>query len=168
MPGLASFCVTVALGLASIYLLMVSWFVAWLTLDQKRIEAGQDGILPCITHTASSQSETSLSSWSEKVKAGYISWLSSPLYRVLVVVTTCLLLGGGVWGWINIKQIFIPSLMMPSDSYLRDWIRVHETNYPQAGWDAQVYSGHLGQEDLDSIESLVIDLLTSRPKITDI
>ena len=158
MPGLASFCVTVAVGLASIYLLMVSWFVAWLTIDQRRIQARQNGILPCITHSAPTQTESSLSSWSEKVKEGYTSWLSSSLYRVLVMVTAIILLGGGIWGWINIQQIFIPALMMPSDSYLREWIRAHETYYPQAGWEAQVYSGHLGQEDLGSIERLVSGL----------
>ena len=158
MPGLASFCVTVALGLGSIYLLMVSWFVAWLTLDEKRIEARKDGILPCITHTTFSPGTSSMGSMAEKMRTVYISWLSSPFYKALVVFTALALLVFGVWGWINIKQIFTPSLMMPSDSYLRDWIRVHETNYPQAGWDAQVYSGYLGQENLDSIETLVTGL----------
>jgi len=158
MPGLESFCVTVAIGLGSIYLLMVSWFTAWLTLDERRIEASQDGIFPCITHKDFSPGETSLGSWTERVKTGYISWLSSPVYKALVVLTALGLLVSGVWGWVNIKQIFNPSLMMPSDSYLRQWIRVHETNYPQAGWDAQVYSAHLDQSDLRSIDSLVTGL----------
>ena len=36
MPGLQSFCVAVAIGLGSIYILQVSWFAAWLSLDEKR------------------------------------------------------------------------------------------------------------------------------------
>ena len=156
MPGLASFCVTVAIGLGSIYLLMVSWFTAWLTLDEKRISAGQNGLLPCLSHSHFSPGQTSLlAGWTERLKGLYLSCLSSVLYRSLVLLSAVLLLGLGVWGWIHIRQIFNPSLMMPSDSYLREWIRVHEANYPQAGWDAQVYSGHLDQSDLSSIDRLV-------------
>ena len=159
MPGLASFCVTVALGLGSIYLLMVSWFTAWLTLDERRIEAGQNGLLPCLSHSDFSPGQTSvLAGWADRLKDLYISCLSSVLYRTVVLLTTVLLLGLGVWGWTHIRQIFNPSLMMPSDSYLREWIRVHEDNYPQAGWDAQVYSGHLDQSDLSSIDKLVTGL----------
>ena len=42
MPGLQSFCVTVAIGLASIYILQITWFTAWLSLDQRRIDAGKN------------------------------------------------------------------------------------------------------------------------------
>ena len=46
MPGLESFCVCTAIGLGSIYLLQISWFVAWMSLDEKRISAGGDGLQP--------------------------------------------------------------------------------------------------------------------------
>ena len=47
LPGLQAFCATCALAIGSIYLLQASWFVAWLSIDQKRIEARKDGMLPC-------------------------------------------------------------------------------------------------------------------------
>ena len=47
IPGLQSFCVFASLGLASIFLLQTSWFLAWLTLDERRIREGRSGILPC-------------------------------------------------------------------------------------------------------------------------
>ena len=145
-----------SIGLGCIYLLMVSWFTAWLTLDEKRIEAGQNGVLPCLSHSDFTPGQTSLlAGWTDRLKDLYISCLSSVLYRAVVLLTTVLLLVLGVWGWIHIRQIFHPSLLLPSDSYLREWIRVHETNYPQAGWDAQVYSGPLDQSDLSSIDQLV-------------
>ena len=50
MPGLQSFCVCTAIGLGSIYLLQVTWFTAWLTLDEGRIELEGDGLIPCYTH----------------------------------------------------------------------------------------------------------------------
>ena len=53
MPGLQSFCVCTAVGLASIYLLQLSWFTAWLVLDERRILASRSGLLPCLRHQAS-------------------------------------------------------------------------------------------------------------------
>merc|ERR1719211_987664 len=50
LPGLKAFCLTCAIGIAAVYLLQVSWFVAWLSIDQKRINARRNGILPCIIH----------------------------------------------------------------------------------------------------------------------
>ena len=157
MPGLASFCVTVAIGLGCIYLLMVSWFTAWLTLDEKRISAGQNGVLPCLSHRDFTPGQTGslLAGWTDRLKDLYISCLSTVLYRALVLLTTVVLLVFGVWGWINIRQFFDFNLLIPSDSYLREWIRVFEAYYPQADRDAQVYSGHLDQSDLFSIDKLV-------------
>ena len=48
MPGLSSFCMTAAICILFIFLLQTSWTVAWLSLDQARIERGQHGVFPCI------------------------------------------------------------------------------------------------------------------------
>merc|ERR1719516_479462 len=50
MPGLAAFCVCTAISLGSIYLLQISWFSAWMSLDEERIAAGRDGLVPCVVH----------------------------------------------------------------------------------------------------------------------
>ena len=47
LPGLESFCAYCAIGIGAIYLFQCSWFVAWLSLDQRRIEARRDGLIPC-------------------------------------------------------------------------------------------------------------------------
>ena len=70
MPGLRSFCLTAAICIGFIFLLQVttisaitssigfyftniyvqvSWFVAWLTLDQKRLKSKRLGLAPCFT-----------------------------------------------------------------------------------------------------------------------
>merc|ERR1712096_288256 len=38
MPGLQSFCISSAFAIGVIYLLQASWFVAWLSVDEKRIK----------------------------------------------------------------------------------------------------------------------------------
>ena len=59
MPGLQSFCIYASIGLACIFLLQISWFVAWLVLDERRIRANKNGILPCcITHQHHQQADS--------------------------------------------------------------------------------------------------------------
>jgi hypothetical protein len=58
MPGLQSFCVSTALGLAAIYLLQISWFTAWLSLDEARIQSGRNSIVPCISVSKSDEGKS--------------------------------------------------------------------------------------------------------------
>ena len=38
LPGLQAFCIACAIAIASIFILQTSWFVAWMTIDEMRIE----------------------------------------------------------------------------------------------------------------------------------
>lgn len=72
MPGLSSFCVTAAVCIAFIFVLQVSWTVAWLVLDQRRIEADKHGIFPCITIPESETEEsTKISQQGDKLIQSY-------------------------------------------------------------------------------------------------
>ena len=48
MPGLSSFCITAAVCIGFIFVLQISWTVAWLVIDQRRIENNRHGIFPWI------------------------------------------------------------------------------------------------------------------------
>lgn len=50
MPILSSFCVFCAVGMLSLFVIQATFFPACLCLDQKRIRAGRDGVVPCYTH----------------------------------------------------------------------------------------------------------------------
>ena len=160
MPGLQSFCVCTAIGLGSIYLLQVSWFVAWMSLDESRVIAGRNGLLPCIIHK---QHQLSKNQEKSPVSRIYSKMLSSLVFKVLTVIASVACLVLGVWGWSEMRQEFDITSLLPSDSYLRKWVHVYETDYQDNGyWDAEVYSGHLSHKDLSSIDKLVIDLETLR------
>lgn len=158
MPGLESFCVCTAIGLGSIYLLQVSWFVAWMTLDEARVESGRDGLLPCIVHQDFQPSACSNFDVGLVVMKYYGKLLSSKVFKVITVLLTVTLLAFGAWGWTGIKQKFDPVLLLPSDSYLREWIRVQQEYYPKDGWVADVYSGEFSYKDLENIDNLVSEL----------
>ena len=155
MPGLESFCVCCAIGLGSIFLLQVSWFVAWMSLDEKRIEAGRDGIVPCVVHKDYQPPACTSNKNGQTLITSYAKLVSSIIYKVLVFIFTCGLLGLGIWGAMNIKFKFEPELLMPSDSYLRQWIDIHNVDFPKNGWTAEIYIGPFDHTQLQNLENLV-------------
>lgn len=50
LPSLRSFCIYSAIGILATYLFQASFFVAWLSLDQRRIESHRNGVFPWYKH----------------------------------------------------------------------------------------------------------------------
>ena len=100
----------------------ISWFTAWLALDEKRIRNGQHSILPCIS--LSQTTEITTDPYQDRLRS-LLSWLL-PLrsYQALVVVVSALLLGVSAWGATGIRQKFDPFLLIPQDSYMTRFIQV--------------------------------------------
>ncbi len=155
-----------AIGIGSIYILQASWFVAWLALDQRRIETRRDGCFPCcIEHGedwkpwAFSQKETG-----KMLMAKFAGVLRNGWSRALVLIITLALLGVGTWGTLLIRQEFDPVLFLPGDSYLRRFIDSQKLHYPQNGWSAEVYTGPIPgagadlEKELFKLDSLVLEM----------
>ena len=158
MPGLESFSVCTAIGLGSIYLLQVSWFVAWMSLDERRIATGRDGLLMCVVHKDYKPSPCCKQNLGDVVVKKYAKLLSSVIFKFLVIVFTLGMLGFGIWGSILIRQKFDPVLLLPSDSYLREWLNVHDELYPDNGWGAEIYTAEFDHSDLYKFEELTNNL----------
>ena len=84
MPGLQSFCVCTAIALGCIYILQVSWFVAWLVLDEKRILSRRNGLIPCISHKDKNSKSGDKVDVSAKVVEIFSKLLPSRIYQVCV------------------------------------------------------------------------------------
>ena len=139
MPGLQSFCVCTAAALAAIFLLSVTWFVAWMWVDECRLANGRNAILPCIRHKVVDQEAKSEDkSAPYLVFSTYLASLSSVPMAVVVVLISLGLGAVGVWGSVNILQQFDPTLLLASDSYLRAWLDTRDAQFPNNGWEAEV------------------------------
>jgi len=156
MPGLESFCVSTAFGLAAIFLLQISWFVAWMSLDEARVLAKRDGVLPCVIHSDNSTGFSCLPSLKSSWNMGtlYAHLLSSKLFKVVALVVTFGLFAVGAYGWSLMRMKFDPVLLLPGDTYLRKWVDTHSEYYPENGWTADVYSESLNHTHLANIEEL--------------
>ena len=154
MPGLQSFCVVTALALGAIYLLQITWFVAFMSLNEKRIESNRNGCLPCIVHTDVRNSPKPRKDYAELIMKNYNKLLNNVIFKVSVVAASTVLMIFGIWGCINIREQFDFMLLLPEDSYLRQWHSAKEDLYPQRGWRAEIYSGEINHLDLFKFENL--------------
>ena len=164
MPGLQSFCVCTALALASIYLLQLSWFTAWLALDERRKEAGRDGLLPCLVHPEHHRPLGCSSLTSGRLEGGgarlYETLSQHWAYKLTVLLLSAAFLACGITGWARIVHRFDPILLLPSESYLREWVNLQTEFYPENGWQAELYSAGLDQRNLSKVEELLAGLET--------
>jgi hypothetical protein len=162
MPGVASFCVCAALGLAAIFLLQVSWFVAWMSLDEARVVAGRDGVLPCVVHAKGSKGKGCTTARQRRWTIGpiYHYLLSSNLLKALIIAVTLGIFGAGAWGCSLMRVKFDWVRLMPSDSYLRHLVEIRREFYPGEDWSwpVDIYSETVDHSHLASIDRLVTGL----------
>ena len=48
VPALKSFCFFCGLGIFVVYIYQITWFTAWLVIDQRRMLANRNACLPCL------------------------------------------------------------------------------------------------------------------------
>ena len=47
VPALESFCIFCGLGILVVYIYQITWFTAWLVIDQRRLLAKRNACFPC-------------------------------------------------------------------------------------------------------------------------
>lgn len=165
LPALRYFCIYSAVGIASIYFLQVTYFVAWLTLDQRRLEDRRHGLLWCWkmspTWSASDCSQHDLCH--EFFARVYAKVLLQPCMRITVLLLTGIVFGVSTWGLANLRQEFDPIWFLPHDSYLHHYFEKQREYFPSSEEPASVYFANINLvEELPKIQRLTERLLASK------
>jgi len=139
LPALKSFCLFCAVGLIVVYLLQATWFIAWFSIDQRRIEAGRNGSLVCYTHTNFQPNKLSqkniLQSVFKSIAKAVIRWPA----RIAIILASLTLLGVSIWGNVLLRQEFNPVWFLPADSYLAQWHHHNSQLFPSQGEQVTVF-----------------------------
>ncbi|KAK8393963.1 hypothetical protein O3P69_006275 [Scylla paramamosain] len=157
LPALRSFCLYAAVGIAAVYFFQATFFVAWFSLDQRRLEDNRQGILWCWkvqnwTPNQCSQKELCQSFFNE-IYAKYL--LTLPV-KVVILVSTAVLLSVSAWGLSNLRQDFNPIWFLPQSSYLFKFFMKNEEYFPNVGEEGTLYFGTMNMTaELPNIESLI-------------
>ena len=163
-PAIRSFSITASIAIAIIYIFQSSWFVAWMALDQRRIQQKRNGFFPFMVHE-----DWQPPTWSQKDIGRNIMSKVSHLFEFrvfqgLVILITCTMVSIGVWGACQIRIDYDPLNLLPEESYLIDWIEQNDINFPTERWAVLVYSQDVpySLHDFEKIDMIVngLDNLT--------
>ena len=163
-PAIRSFSITASIAIAIIYIFRSSWFVAWMVLDQRRIQQKRNGFFPFKVHEDWQPPE-----WSQRdigrIIMSKVSYLFQfRVFQGLVILITCAMVAIGVWGACEIRVDYDPINLLPEESYLKDWIEQNDIDFPTDGWGVLIYSQGVpySLKDFESIDMIVngLDNLT--------
>lgn len=156
LPALRSFCLYAAVGIASIFFFQATFFVACLSIDQRRLEDHRHGLLWCWklrnwTPSRCSQRDLCQSFFTDV----YSKFLCLLPVKVLVLVVTAVLFSVSGWGLSNLRQEFDPIWFLPQDSYLYQFFIKQRYYYPSSGEQGSIYFGNISLlSELSRIEEL--------------
>lgn len=142
LPSLKSFCIFASICILMTYLYVVTFFVAVLTLDEKRLLKSQNGCVPCLVHKESKL-------WCEpKLMPRFITFLYSRFVlkkvgKTFIIVVAIALSAFSIERIFRIKQKFDPIWFIPSSTYYFKYAMNHRYFYPNRGFEAGVYMGRM-------------------------
>lgn len=142
LPSLRSFCVFAGMAIFMTYLYVVTFFVAVLTLDERRVAKKLNGIVPCVKHE-SSKPACELRLMHRFLKNVYGKFILTKFGKILVISSVILITAISIERVMHIKQKFDPMWFIPSRTYFSKYIMEHRKFYPNKGYEAGVYMGHL-------------------------
>lgn len=129
-PSVRYFCIYAAVSITFAYLLMVTFFVGIMVLDVRRIKGGPRDLLPFCYAPRTTESENDLGEpcqpLSGKIMALWARFLMRPVTKAFVVILSCILLAGGIYGAINIDERFDRYVLAKKGSYWREFFAVQD------------------------------------------
>ena len=169
LPALKSFCLFASVGIVAIYWFQCTFFVAWMTLDQKRLESHRNGCCPCYQHKEYTPNAVAQRNISQSVFEAYGNLLMKTPTKITLLVVTLALTGLGIWGNILLEQRFDPTWFLPPESYLARWFQVNQQYFPFGGDRVTVWCTGLDYvNELERLDNLAKRLTEQTDIIDDV
>lgn len=124
------FCVYAALTVTFSYLMIITYFVAIMSYDVRRIKAGRRDCLPFCRAPLPNDNAPA---WDEprqqtsnKVMKAWAQFLTLPVTKVMVVILSLSFLAAGIYGATKVDETFDRRILAKDDSYLRKFLTAQE------------------------------------------
>jgi Patched family len=148
------------------FLFMVTFFVAIIVIDQRRIEQNRRDCCFCFKAPESSSSlrnvvDESELHFSDRLMIGYSKFLLKPAVKWAVLVVFAGMLAFFSWRTSLLTQYFDFTKVIPADSYIQGWWTSYQDYYQANGVRAGVYFRDVdfSSKDIqDQMESFVQEL----------
>ena len=138
LPALMSFCLYASIGIVATYFFQCTFFVAWFSLDIRRVEANRNACCPMFKHGKDwKTNEFSQGNFIQRGFAAFGKVLTMKPFKVVVIVIVMVITGFGIWGNILLKQKFDQSWFLPPETYLAQWFKANAKFFPFAGGESK-------------------------------
>jgi len=166
IPALGSFCVYAGLGIFFIYIYQITFFLAWFSLDQRRVEDTRDGCICCWKKKDDWEppacSKKSLFT-SVFQKIAFIL-LKLPA-KIIVLLITFSMLGLGIYGSATLERNFDYNEWIETGTYLRNYLEEKPVHFPDGGQASNLYFTDLNYaKDMENIGKLINEMVTMSNK----
>ena len=158
LPALGTFCAYSAVGITAVFFNMASFFLAWLVIDQRRIDARRDGCICCWKKPESwTPNECSQKSFMEMAFTKYADVLLKIPVKIVIVLVTATILGVGTYGVTQLDSNFDFIDFFPKHSYVVEYFKENEKHFPAGGIQGNVYVAEVPkiEEKLQLLENLL-------------
>ena len=127
------FCIYAALTVTFTYLMIITYFVAVMYFDLKRIQSGRRDCLPLCK---APQPRDGSQAWDEPVPQmsnrfmkAWAKFLTYPLTKAVVIILSMALLGAGIFGVTKVDETFDRKTLAKDDSYLKQFLAAQEKHF---------------------------------------
>ena len=159
IPALASFCIYSAFGILFIYYFQVTFFLAWFSIDQRRVEDVRDGIICCWKKKDWEPSQCSRLDVLAFLFTKLVAILDTIPGKIIVFLLTALLFGLGLFGTLTLETDFDYSEWVEEGTYLRNYFDENAKHFPSNGDSASVYTTALDYHtDLKALDEMINEL----------
>lgn len=159
------FCVYAALTVTFSYLMIVTYFVAIMSYDVRRIKAGRRDCLPFCRAPPPKENE---SAWDEprpqvsnKLMNAWAKFLTHPATKVVVIIFSLASLAAGIYGATVIDESFDRRILAKDDSSLKKFLSAQEQYFKSTIPVSIVVTGNVDygessvQDDLKNLANIV-------------
>ena len=151
------------MGILFTYLFQITYFVACLTLDTKRIDDKRDGMFCWIKHKNFKPNSFSQRNWMQEYFEKFGNFLKLRISKVMVIGISLVITAFGIWGNVKVEIAFDYVKFLPESSNLAQWYQIHQNYFPLDGYRGEIYvaNSNLKGYVLVYVGKLVIILLIS-------
>jgi len=134
IPFLSSFCVTLSLGVVTLFIMQVTFFFPALIIDERRKLKKHDGfLLSCYKHKSTyKENKYANMQLQKKFFSKVLSYVATnTIVKVIVLISTFAVTGIMCWGVSNLTYDYDEKWFYDSNSYLSDYFKAEKKYFAE-------------------------------------
>ena len=152
------FCTYAALTVTLSFLMVVTFFVAIMTYDVRRIKSGRRDCIPLLLAPRPKEGmpawDEPLPQTSNRVMKYWATLLMLPVTKVVVILLSLTLLAAGIYGVTQVEESFDRRILAKDDSYLKQFLTA-QNKYFQGGMEVNLVETGTVDYKLDSTQKSI-------------